>query len=81
MEMEIFMNTIFLLMAEFNTGVVPLSLISEKYFGLAPGTARDRATANRLPIRAWRESQKCEYLVSLIDLAYYIDEKRKEATL
>ncbi|EOV7450044.1 hypothetical protein GCM10007938_08630 [Vibrio zhanjiangensis] len=75
------MNTIFLLMAEFNTAVVPLSLISEKYFGLAPRTAKDRATANRLPVRVWRESQKSEYLVSLIDLANYIDEKRKAANV
>ncbi|MDF4751126.1 pyocin activator PrtN family protein, partial [Vibrio parahaemolyticus] len=52
-----------------------------KYFGLAPRTAKDRATANRLPIPAWRESQKAEYLVSLIDLANYIDEKRKEVNM
>ncbi|MBE4578248.1 pyocin activator protein PrtN [Vibrio navarrensis] len=78
---EFTLNTLFLLMAEFNTAVIPLSQISQKYFGLAPATARDRATAGRLPIRSWRESQKCEYLVSLIDLALYIDEKRKEANL
>ncbi|TXZ98656.1 pyocin activator protein PrtN [Vibrio cholerae] len=78
---EFTLNTVFLLMAEFNTAVVPLSQISQKYFGLAPRTAKDRATANRLPIHVWRESQKAEYLVSLIDLANYIDEKRKEASL
>lgn len=78
---EFTLNTLFLLIAEFNTATVPLSQISEKYFGLAPRTAKDRATANRLPITAFRESQKSEYLVSVIDLANYIDEKRKEASL
>lgn len=81
MDIGLSMNTLFLLMAEFNTPVVPLGQICEKYFGLAPRTAKDRATANRLPIPAWRESQKAEYLVSLIDLANYIDEKRKEVSM
>ncbi|MPW28245.1 pyocin activator protein PrtN [Agarivorans sp. B2Z047] len=73
------MNTHFYLMAEFEMSDVRLSDISEKYFGLAPATARMRASAGRLPVPAYRETQKSEYLVNLHDLAEWIDRKRAEA--
>ncbi|EES8071067.1 pyocin activator PrtN family protein, partial [Escherichia coli] len=33
------MNTLFLLMAEFNTPNIELSAVSQKYFGMSPATA------------------------------------------
>ena len=37
--MEKIMNTLFLLMAEFNTPNIELSAVSQKYFGMSPATA------------------------------------------
>ncbi|EMG6786137.1 pyocin activator PrtN family protein [Vibrio cholerae] len=73
------MNTAFLLMAEYESAVVPLSQISQKYFGLAPQTAKFRANAGKLPVPVFRASQKAKYLVSIQDLAEYIDRMREGA--
>ncbi|MFJ5329416.1 pyocin activator PrtN family protein [Pectobacterium versatile] len=48
------MNTMFLLMAEFNSATVPLADISEKYFGLKPATAEKKALIGELPIPTFR---------------------------
>lgn len=73
------MNTAFLLLAEFESAVIPLSKVSEKFFGLAPQTAKLRANSGKLPVPAFRASQKAEYLVSIQDLAEYIDQMRAKA--
>lgn len=72
--------TLFMLMATYGGGpTVSLDSISEQYFGLSNGTARAHATAGRLPVPAFRASQKSPYQVHLSDLAIYIDSKRSEA--
>ncbi|AXD28279.1 pyocin activator protein PrtN [Salmonella enterica] len=75
------MNTMFLLMAEYETPAVPLSDICEKYLGIKPSTAESKASLGQLCLPTFRlgESQKSPRLVYLQDLAELIDRKRKEA--
>lgn len=75
------MNTVFLLLAEFEKPLVPLSDICERYFSCNPNTARDRATAGKLPVPAFRtgDSQKAPYMVDIRDLAEFIDKQRSNA--
>ncbi|EAM9430889.1 TPA_asm: pyocin activator protein PrtN [Salmonella enterica] len=74
------MNTLLLLMAEYETPAVPLSEICEKYLGVKPSTAEKKALLGELSLPTFRlgESQKSPRLVHLQDLAELIDRKRKE---
>ncbi|XYQ56785.1 pyocin activator PrtN family protein [Pectobacterium carotovorum] len=74
------MNTIFLLMAEFNSATVPLSDISEKYFGLKPATAEKKALIGEFPIPTFRaaDSQKAPRMVHIQDLADHLDQQREK---
>ncbi|KAA8667412.1 pyocin activator PrtN family protein [Pantoea dispersa] len=73
------MNTMFLLMAEYETATVPLSDVCEKYFGMKASTAERKAAENKLPIATFRtaESQKAPRMVHIADLADYIDHQRR----
>lgn len=71
------MKTVFMLLAQYEKPVVKLSEICDEYFGLSPQTAKLRANAGRLPVKAFRATQKAEYLVHIADLAQYIDEVRQ----
>lgn len=74
------MNTIFLLMAEFNTGEIPLKSVCDKYLGVDFKTAAYRASKKQLPFPVYRGgSQKSEWLVSVDVLAKYLDDKKTEA--
>ncbi|MEI7125440.1 pyocin activator PrtN family protein [Pectobacterium carotovorum] len=75
------MNTMFLLMAEFNTATIPLSDIAERYLGMKPVTADRKAGAGDLPIPTFRlgDTQKAPRMVHVKDLADFIDNRRKEA--
>lgn len=72
------MNTIFLLMAEFETASIPLSDVCEKYFGMKPATADKKAVLGQLPIPTFRagESQKAPRMIHIQDLADYIEKQR-----
>lgn len=73
-------STYFALMAEFGQSEVPLEKVCEKYFGLSVEKAKVRAGRHSLPIPAWRGgSQKSPWLISLRDLASFIDAQREEA--
>ncbi len=74
------MNTVFLLLAEFNTAVIPLSDMSEKYFGMKAESAERKAATCKLPIPTFRagDTQKAPRMVHIQDLANYIDQQRKE---
>ncbi|EKP0300250.1 MULTISPECIES: pyocin activator PrtN family protein [Aeromonas] len=76
------MNTVFLLMAQFNAATIPLSQIAESLLGLKPATAETHARTGRLPFPTFRmgESQKSPRLVHVKDLAEFIDNRRKEAS-
>ncbi|KHN50691.1 pyocin activator PrtN family protein [Pectobacterium fontis] len=75
------MNTMFLLMAEFNTATIPLSSIAERYLGMKPATADKKAGAGDLPIPTFRlgDTQKAPRMVHVKDLADFIDSRRIEA--
>lgn len=75
------MNTMFLLMAEFEKVNIPLSDIAEKYLGMRPSTADQKATEGKLPIATFRigNTQKAPRLVHVQDLADHIDKQRKDA--
>lgn len=72
------MNTIFLLMAEFETASIPLSDVCEKYFGMKSATADKKAALGQLPIPTFRagESQKAPRMIHIQDLADYIEKQR-----
>lgn len=72
------MNTIFLLMAEFETASIPLSDVCEKYFGMKPATADKKAALGQLPLPTFRagESQKAPRMIHIQDLADYIEKQR-----
>ncbi|WBV23000.1 MULTISPECIES: pyocin activator PrtN family protein [Pantoea] len=75
------MNTMFLLMAEYETATVPLSQVCEKFFGMKATTAERKASENKLPIPTFRtaESQKAPRMVHIADLADFIDRQRDES--
>ncbi|WP_082300983.1 pyocin activator PrtN family protein [Photorhabdus luminescens] len=75
------MNTTFLLMAEFETATIPLSDIAERYLGMKPATAEQKASLGLLPLPTFRcnDSQKSPRMVHVSDLAELIDKKRKES--
>lgn len=72
------MNTVFLLMAEFNSPIIPLSAVCKKYFGMEIRTAKRNACEMKLPIPFFKatESQKSEWVCHAEDLASYIENKR-----
>jgi len=74
-------NTMFLLMAEFETSTIPLATIAERYLGMRPVTADKKAGCGELPIPTFRmdNSQKCPRMVHVSDLAEFIDNQRKAA--
>ncbi|EHY5638079.1 pyocin activator PrtN family protein [Escherichia coli] len=74
------MNTLFLLMAEFNTPNIELSAVSQKYFGMSPATAEAKANACKLPVPTYSigTSQKAKRCINIQDLAEYIDKRREE---
>ncbi|XUA17723.1 pyocin activator PrtN family protein [Citrobacter sp. OP27] len=74
------MNTLYFLMAEFETVTPALSNICEKYLGMKPATAEKKALLGELALPTFRigESQKAPRLVHLEDLACHIDKARKE---
>ncbi|MET5576871.1 pyocin activator PrtN family protein [Klebsiella aerogenes] len=75
------MNTMFLLMAEYETTNILLVNISEKYLGMAPSTANKKAAAGLLPFPVYRigSTQKAAWVIHVQDLAERIDYRRAAA--
>lgn len=73
------MNTIFLLMAEYETSQIPLSIVAEKFLSISPAWADKKANLGELPFPTYRDNQKSGRLVHIIDLAEWIDKKREIA--
>lgn len=72
-------RTLFLLLAEFGTGYIPVERCAQ-HFGLSPAEAKRAATLQKLPVPAFRlGSQKSPWLVGAERLAEYIDARRREA--
>ncbi|MGR4895403.1 pyocin activator PrtN family protein [Stenotrophomonas sp. LARHCG68] len=73
-------TTVFLLLAEFGTGHIPLEKCCH-HFGMKPEEANRRASRQSLPVPVFRlGSQKSPWLVAVDDLAAFIDSRRREAS-
>lgn len=72
------MNTVFLLLAEYETSQIPLSVVAEKFLSISPSWA-DKANLGELPFPTYRDNQKSGRLVHIVDLAEWIDKKREIA--
>ncbi len=73
-------TTVFLLLAEFGTGHIPLERCCH-HFGMKPEEANRRAMRQSLAVPVFRlGSQKSPWLVSVEVLAAYIDGQRDQAT-
>ena len=75
-------QTLLLLMAEYGQQVlIPLEQICEKVFHMSIKTANRKANASELPLPAVRlsDSQKSPYMISIHDLALYIEDRCTEA--
>ncbi|MBG2915792.1 pyocin activator PrtN family protein [Proteus terrae] len=73
------MNTVFLLMAEYETSQIPLSVVAEKFLSISSAHADKKANLGELPFPTYRENQKSGRLVHIVDLAEWIDKKRDVA--
>lgn len=72
-------RTVFLLLAEFGTGYIPVERCCH-HFGIAKGDAKRAAARQRLPVPAFRlGSQKSPWLIDAEKLAEYIDAQRAAA--
>jgi hypothetical protein len=72
-------RTLFLLLAEFGTGQIPLDRCAH-HFGMGADEAKRAAARQALPVPTFRlGSQKSPWLVSADELASYIDTKRDAA--
>lgn len=71
---------VFMIMAEFGPGMIPLQDCCEKYFGLSYDKAARKARAGELPVPCVRGgSQKSNWLVSPFDLAATCEQRMEEA--
>lgn len=72
-------RTLFLLLAEFGTGHIPVERCAH-HFGMKADEAKRAAARQQLPVPAFRlGSQKSPWLVSAVDLAARIDAQEKAA--
>ncbi|MEH2574424.1 pyocin activator PrtN family protein [Bradyrhizobium sp. AZCC 1708] len=76
------MNTAFLLMAQYNTAIIPLEMVCRDYFShLTPIEFARKATNGQidLPVVRIEASQKAAKGIYLTDLAKWIDDRRAAA--
>lgn len=72
-------RTLFLLLAEFGTGQVPVDRCAH-HFGMSTDEAKRAAARQALPVPTFRlGSQKSPWLVSANQLATHIDSKKAAA--
>lgn len=76
------MNTTFLLMAQYNTALIPVDVVCRDFFGgisVVRFLAKVDSGEIKLPLIRMERSQKGMKCVAVADLAEYIDARRKEA--
>jgi hypothetical protein len=75
------MNVAFYLMSEFNTPMIPLETIADKYLNMSAASAKRKAQTQELPfpVAKGSSSQKSGLFVYIEDLAKYIQKQRDEA--
>lgn len=77
---DITQNHYALLMIEYGAAFVQLDKIAERYLSLSQSRAARDASLHRLPFPAFRAgTQKSPWVVSVLDLAAYLDKKHAEA--
>lgn len=73
------MATVFMLLAEYETGDIPLGIIAEKYFGLSHKQMRNWALNQSFPFPVFRiGSQRSPWLVDIKELADYLTKLKYE---
>ncbi|MBL8299947.1 MAG: pyocin activator PrtN family protein [Rhodanobacteraceae bacterium] len=73
------MNTVFLLLAEYGTGQIPLERCAH-LFGLSAEEAAKRACKQALPIPVFRAgTQKSPWIVDATTLGHYLDDRIRGA--
>lgn len=76
-------NSLFLLVARYQSPVVPLETIVKDYFGhLQIEEARRKANKQQLPFpvfRSEKDNKKSKWMVNIADLALYLDKESKIA--
>jgi len=76
------MKTSFILLAQYETAIVPLDLVCRDYFRhLTPANFARKSLAGEIPIPVVQieDSQKAARGVHLADLARWIDDRREAA--
>ncbi len=74
------MNTLFLLIAKFETADIPLEIVAKKYFSHNKDEVSKWARHRKYPLPVFRGgSQKSQWLVSAPHLADFLDEKKRNA--
>jgi hypothetical protein len=76
------MNTAFILMAQYQSAVIPLESVCKDYFQhLTPTTFMRKSLAGeiKLPVVRIDEGQKAARGIMLSDLAQWIDDRRADA--
>lgn len=78
---EKIMNTVFLLMAEFETSQIPLAVVAKKFLNITESYADKKANLGELPFPVYRDttSQKSIRMVHISDLAEWIESERTKA--
>lgn len=76
------MNTIFLLLAQYETAEIPLERCCEDFFGVSKERAVSLALRQALPVPAYKAGgakSQAGWFVDVRDLAALIDEQRAKA--
>lgn len=75
------MKTSFMLLAQYEQAIIPLTDICDTYYGCLHRTVMNKAKSGQLPIAVFKlvESAKAPYYVHVIDLADFIEEQREIA--
>ncbi len=68
------------LMAEFNTAMIPLSDVAQKYLNMSDKLAKQKAAVQGLPfpVAKGSSSQKSGWFVFIDDLAIYLQEQHEK---
>lgn len=75
------MSTFQALLIEYGSQDIPLDIVAQKYLGMGPAKAKERAALQQLPFPTYRggTSRKSTRLVRAQDLAQFLDQQYQGA--
>ncbi|MCH2039933.1 MAG: pyocin activator PrtN family protein [Saccharospirillaceae bacterium] len=73
------MNTLYLVMAEFEAAEIKLEQLCEEHFGMALPQAKRKAASYDLPVPFYKKTGKSGYYCRATDWAEYIDHNAEAA--